>query len=313
MPIDAVKPSTLPRWATTGGTRLEPSEGQKDSGWTNGQRPPYNVMNWLQGLIYDWQQYLEDATDELDAEKLERHEIATEIGADGATPADATLFLDHLDNTTGADETTAAVIRQAWRLGDTPSAQDGFDLSVWRSSSGTSEPTMRLRSVVNDAYNLILFTAGKDDWQFGPVPVRFQNPAGDASTTARANTLVPRNVPKAWAYITITDDAGAGDVVVVDGFNVASVDCADFPASGWLKVTWAQDFLDTNYIVIAQPVQGDFANFFIEAADRTGGSVPKAAGSQFFQIKSIDDYSGKDLTTLGANTLGVYLIAFGRQ
>ncbi len=72
MTISATKPTLSPVWATDALTRVEPSAGQKATGWTNGQRPAHNVMNWLQGIIYDWQQYLEDATDQLESTKLNR-------------------------------------------------------------------------------------------------------------------------------------------------------------------------------------------------------------------------------------------------
>lgn len=56
------KPITYPRWATTleldatSGqyNRVEPSEGQKDSGWTRGGTPPRQYENWYKNLNYDW-------------------------------------------------------------------------------------------------------------------------------------------------------------------------------------------------------------------------------------------------------------------
>lgn len=86
MTITATKPAgnaaAGPRWANVspGTVRLEPSSGAKDTGWTDGERPEYNVMNWLQGVIYDWQQYLEDATDELEDTKYNRDGSLTITG-----------------------------------------------------------------------------------------------------------------------------------------------------------------------------------------------------------------------------------------
>ena len=54
----AEKPTDLPEWATTGGTTLEPSAGEKAAGWTASTRPPARWMNWLLNLIYKWVQYL---------------------------------------------------------------------------------------------------------------------------------------------------------------------------------------------------------------------------------------------------------------
>jgi hypothetical protein len=55
----ATKPSSLPQWATDGGTTVEPSSGQKQTGWAVGTRPPARWMNWWKNLVYQWMQYLD--------------------------------------------------------------------------------------------------------------------------------------------------------------------------------------------------------------------------------------------------------------
>ncbi len=55
----AQKPSSLPTWATDGGTTLEPSAGEKAAGWVVGTRAPARWMNWVLNLIYQWTQYLD--------------------------------------------------------------------------------------------------------------------------------------------------------------------------------------------------------------------------------------------------------------
>ena len=85
MPVDitATKPASQPgnpSWATNGGTRVAPTLGQKQTGWTNAQRPPFNVFNWLLGFLADWAKYLEDATDELDADKLSVNGVNGMVG-----------------------------------------------------------------------------------------------------------------------------------------------------------------------------------------------------------------------------------------
>jgi len=53
------KPSTLPRWATNGGTQIvEPPSLVKDRGWNTTERPPAQFENWLLNLLYQWTQYL---------------------------------------------------------------------------------------------------------------------------------------------------------------------------------------------------------------------------------------------------------------
>lgn len=55
----ATKPTTLPTWATTGGTTVEPTAGQKAAGFAVGTRPPARWVNWLFKTIYDWLVYLQ--------------------------------------------------------------------------------------------------------------------------------------------------------------------------------------------------------------------------------------------------------------
>lgn len=52
------KPFTLPRWATTTGQVLEPSEGEKDAGWPRDFKVPADWWNWLNRTAYEWIRYL---------------------------------------------------------------------------------------------------------------------------------------------------------------------------------------------------------------------------------------------------------------
>lgn len=54
------KPTTVGSWATTGGTRLEPSPGQKAAGFVINDRPPARWINFLWGLLFDWIDFLDD-------------------------------------------------------------------------------------------------------------------------------------------------------------------------------------------------------------------------------------------------------------
>jgi hypothetical protein len=47
------KPTTLPLWATTG-TKVTPSAGQQQAGWSPNDRPPAHWFNWWQNLVYTW-------------------------------------------------------------------------------------------------------------------------------------------------------------------------------------------------------------------------------------------------------------------
>lgn len=53
------KPAKLPRWADDGGEILEPSEAKKDIGFVSAERPTYQLLNWLQNLVYQWLDYFD--------------------------------------------------------------------------------------------------------------------------------------------------------------------------------------------------------------------------------------------------------------
>ena len=49
-----ITPDRLSRWATDGGTTLEPSEGRKNTGWADENRPPARNWNWVWNNTYEW-------------------------------------------------------------------------------------------------------------------------------------------------------------------------------------------------------------------------------------------------------------------
>lgn len=53
------KPTVVPRWADTG-TRTEPSELEKDTGWVPLQKPPAEYFNWLGGFTGDWLKWINE-------------------------------------------------------------------------------------------------------------------------------------------------------------------------------------------------------------------------------------------------------------
>lgn len=53
------KPTKRPRWADSGGSIVEPSEGKKDLGWAAGDRPPAQTFNWLLNLTWQWFEWLD--------------------------------------------------------------------------------------------------------------------------------------------------------------------------------------------------------------------------------------------------------------
>ena len=58
MPVE--KPAILSTWATDGGTRLEPSAGEKAAGYVVDDQPPARWWNFKFGNLFDWLQYVDD-------------------------------------------------------------------------------------------------------------------------------------------------------------------------------------------------------------------------------------------------------------
>lgn len=53
---------TPPRFGNLPGVQVEPTEGKKDAGWVQADRPPAEYMNWIQGKTYDWLSWLHEIT-----------------------------------------------------------------------------------------------------------------------------------------------------------------------------------------------------------------------------------------------------------
>lgn len=56
----AAKPTNLAAWNSGGANNVEPSAGEKVTGWTVGQAPPSSYFNWWMRLIWQWIVYLDD-------------------------------------------------------------------------------------------------------------------------------------------------------------------------------------------------------------------------------------------------------------
>lgn len=288
MPTDlsVVKPASQPgnpSWATNGGTRVAPTLGQKQSGWTDGQRPPFNVMNWLQGFLSDWAKYAEDAIDELDSDKLSRHGLNAFDGdlkpdanavrslGDG-THRLADIFTDTLDvsgeiDASGAsfvDFSGASVLTATLSVGTgvatnlvpTVDAKDlGSTTKRWDLFADDIRVYGDLFPNADDSATIELGTPSLR-WRGNLSRVAINEATygtpitATATTTAVTNYLCRRNICKAWAIVLI--DGTTHNVTVMDGFNIASASLD--PGSGTiscLKVLWAGDFSSSFYAAIA--------------------------------------------------------------
>ncbi len=54
------KPSSLARWANSGGVIRTPTSGKMDKGFKKKERPAAGLVNWLHNLGYQWQKFVDD-------------------------------------------------------------------------------------------------------------------------------------------------------------------------------------------------------------------------------------------------------------
>lgn len=221
MTISATKPAgnaaNGPRWASVspGTVRVEPSAGAKDTGWTDGQRPAFNVMNWLQGVAYDWQQYLEDATDQLESTKYDRD---------------------------GSKTITGDIL---------PDANEAYDIG---SSSVRFDDGWFDRVIVDQSLLARLSNTadiGQSTFAFATIYGN-ELDLNDASVLAASagptdNTLVQETIPKAWGRVTMSN-ATPFVVTSSDGINftAARVD------ANTVRITFANGMSGASaYVVLA--------------------------------------------------------------
>lgn len=123
----STKPNKTARWATDGGTTLEPLSGEKDTGWVVEEKPPARHMNFLQNIAFQWFRWLD-----------ERHD-------DGGTPADYVTHPE--DPATGAggagtfrggDSVDAAGGAATFRAGDSAAGVGGSSVFRGGDSVGTN-------------------------------------------------------------------------------------------------------------------------------------------------------------------------------
>lgn len=71
------KPTEFPRWGTDQTNEVDPSSGQKDTGWTNEQIPPSSFQNFLSRTTYDWINWLaERLDDDIDGGGIQENGVA---------------------------------------------------------------------------------------------------------------------------------------------------------------------------------------------------------------------------------------------
>jgi len=89
----ATKPTAKLNWTLTNpSVRVEPSVGKKESGYAANERPTYEEFNWALFNLSEWENYLEEATDELIAVAPNTLGIYAAIVGSGGVATHSTLL-----------------------------------------------------------------------------------------------------------------------------------------------------------------------------------------------------------------------------
>lgn len=303
MTITPPKPVEVPRWATNPGTRLTPTLGQQDTGWLNGQRPPFNVMNWLQGLAYDWQQYLEDATDELESTKLNRNGS----GANGII--NGVILPDVNGRAFGSAAFGYDVSARDLRvtrdvlttlLPDVAGTKDLGSLARYWGSFFSSfarvenwlRPFVHLTAEVGSQSTAFLAM-----WASAFRPL--DNPA---ATVGQLNRLAAKNTPKAWG---IFQTDGVGGITLLNGFNISGVALS----GGAAQITFASAMANANYVIMPHNHTQAVAPF--DKCSAPGGG---RTATNFLIGASRENAGGNDnALSMAVNVQQISFTVFGEQ
>lgn len=273
MTISATKPSVAPRWASVspGTSRLEPTSGQKDTGWTNGQRPAFNEMNWLQGVIYDWQQYLEAATDQLESSKVDKTGAADLSGTFRPTASGGASFgtsaqplgavvTNQLDlRTDGVQSNFNPFFTTTYTLGSTTKRWlSGFIVTLTSTTLNTD--TLNANTVNCDVVQPTAAgngTVGLNGTPYGAAVARETRTkvlrVFDKTQPASAldtNKLSALCLPVAKGLIS---NASATNPTMNGGYNMLATNPVTRTGPGAYTVTFRQALANTNYTVVISP------------------------------------------------------------
>jgi hypothetical protein len=328
MPIDATKPTKIPRWADTGGAVItEPLSGLKDVGWVVGDKPSAPHIDWLFNALYEWQQYFEDATDELDNEKYEstggtitgdvlvqKNQPKITLANSGADSWAEIHFVDADDPVTdflivGHNVSTNQAYWSA-KLGMSTLFQTGG--STWLAHTGAGGAVLHTTLTPNADANTLGTLANAFDAFLENVtitdailPSADGKDLGNAASGMRfdaylmlaeffdagSDTAAVKNRINARnvpkAWGLFSTDA-AGGITLIKAFNVASVAIS----LGDVVVTLAQDMDDANYAVLTEQQGGVPVN-------RTWApQALKAAGQFVIEVWNVNTNTDLDFATV---------------
>lgn len=310
----AVKPSALPRWATSpdAGGIVEPAEtngdnayASKDKGWKVGKTPPAPWMNWLFNLIHQWLAYVDDLHNQdfngsTKWTKFHRFEDSISVGATtgstaiaanaigdgngieatGAGTGSGALFVAGNTNGIGVQSfgrgtgSGAQIEGGSNGIGARIGAGGGNNIGADIYASGTS-PALRINAGIN--FN-------------GTQPAYNADPG--------ANIAHAPAIPKAWAVIQLNGIGGC--TVGSDSFNID--DASIVITSTYVEVYWKRAFTTANYAVV---VTGEFTGSqFIVASFNKGSQTTTKARIHFRDLIGgavIDPSSTVFFFTISAN------------
>ena len=285
----ATRPSTEFTWATSG-TKTAPSAAQKLSGWVFRQRPAYDLVNWLYGLIGDWFAYLDggggfDSLHAADAALAAgEHAIVDEWGAAGVPGEPRT--------SAGGNSGSASLIACDGRTvfyvrSDTANTVRTYDRALGTAGSTFVASSSPIVSIASDGTTIFIASGSASTWTVDAYTI--------ASGASAGSWSVGTASPRLAAYL--------GDVIVVgDNVNGAGADVVRYTAAG--SAVWSY-----NHGAALTTVATSGRYVFVGGAAGTGSSTLRclsgAAGTVVWASAPTTP------TVLGADQRAVFVDANG--
>lgn len=164
------KPTSKPDWTVSnvnfGTVTIEPTSGKKITGWTSGERPPFQTMNWLFYNIDQWIDYFDAVfpgiyTAITGAGDGATHATLAAALADGAVPAGARILVKDSETINTTIQVTKNNVRIEFMPGITFSkGTAGTGLQI--SADGVKIVDGRFAAFSSGGDKAILIDAGSD-------------------------------------------------------------------------------------------------------------------------------------------------------
>lgn len=227
----ATKPTKIPVWNTGGTNNVEPTSGEKITGWSVGQTPPSSYFNFLQKLYGEWLEYLDD---------LDNHNFNWTAAHTFVGPADEVAI-----TITGTD---TGIAIEATGGGSVASNQGTIEAYV-----GSANGSALLGEGNGNGVGLLAqHQGGTDKTVIAAEGWISLNGATEpaAGATVGANRITPMNICKSWVKFNLD---GAGGVSNIIGFNVSGVTVVAVGGGATIgfRVTFVDGFDSTSFAAVS--------------------------------------------------------------